>query len=74
MIIGGQAYPLDIFPGWEVSSTFFDGQVARYVPSLPEVLLGISGVSLAMLLVALALRLMPFLPKGSPSSLAGGLG
>ena len=56
IIIGGQAYPLDIFPGLQVSSSFFDGEVARYVPSLPEVLLGISGISLAMLLAALALQ------------------
>jgi Ni/Fe-hydrogenase subunit HybB-like protein len=70
VIIGGQAYPLDIFPGWEASSAFFDGQAARYAPSLPEALLGVSGVSLAMLLVAFALRLMPFLPKGAPAPLA----
>ncbi len=70
IIIGGQAYPLQIFPGREVSSSFFDGQVAHYAPSLPEVLLGVSGVSLAMLLVAVALRLMPFLPRGDEAPLA----
>ncbi len=64
IIIGGQAYPLSIFPGYEVSSGFFDGQIARYVPTIPEALLGVSGVALAMLLIALALRLMPFLPSG----------
>jgi molybdopterin-containing oxidoreductase family membrane subunit len=64
IIIGGQAYPLNIFPGLEASSSFFDGDVARYVPTAPEALLGMSGVALAMLLTALALRLMPFLPVG----------
>lgn len=63
IIIGGQAFPLKIFPGYEVSSSFADGAVARYVPSLPEALLGISGVSIAMLLTAAALRLLPFLPQ-----------
>jgi molybdopterin-containing oxidoreductase family membrane subunit len=63
VIIGGQAYPLELFPGMEVSSSFFDGAVALYRPSLPEALLGVSGISLAMLIVALALRLMPFLPR-----------
>jgi Ni/Fe-hydrogenase subunit HybB-like protein len=63
VIIGGQAYPLQLFPGLEVSSSFFDGAVALYRPSLPEALLGVSGISLAMLIVALALRLMPFLPR-----------
>ncbi len=75
IIIGGQAYPLDIFPGRVASSVFFDGAVAHYTPSPPEILLGASGVSLAMLLSALAFRLMPFLPKGEPvlakASMAG---
>jgi [DsrC]-trisulfide reductase subunit P len=70
IIIGGQAYPLDIFPGMQVSSSFFDGEVARYVPSLPEALLGVSGISLSMLLVTLALRLMPFLPVGPEREIA----
>jgi molybdopterin-containing oxidoreductase family membrane subunit len=63
IIIGGQAYPLDLFPGMAASSSFGDGEVAHYVPSLPEVLLGVSGISLAMLITAGALKLMPFLPK-----------
>ncbi len=63
-IIGGQAYPLDLFPGKEVSSSFLDGQVSAYAPSLPEVLLGLAGVSIAMLIVGVALKVMPFLPKG----------
>ncbi len=70
VIIGGQAYPLDMFPGMQVSSSFFDGEIARYVPSVPEALLGVSGISLAMLLVTLALRLMPFLPVGPERDLA----
>lgn len=64
-IIGGQAYPLNLFPGMEVSSPFLDGQVAQYTPSLPEVLLGLAGVSIAMLITGVALKLMPFLPKGA---------
>jgi Ni/Fe-hydrogenase subunit HybB-like protein len=63
IIIGGQAYPLDIFPGKIVSSSFFDGQIGFYRPSLPEALLGIGGVSFSMLIVAIAMRLMPFLPR-----------
>jgi len=63
IIIGGQAYPLKMFPGMEVSSSFGDGVVASYVPSLPEFLLGISGVSIAMLITAIALMALRFLPK-----------
>ncbi len=62
-IIGGQAYPLQIFPGMEVSSSFYDGVIASYWPSLPEVLLGVSGISVAMLLTGVALKLLPFLPR-----------
>jgi Ni/Fe-hydrogenase subunit HybB-like protein len=62
LIIGGQAYPLEIFPGMEVSSSFFDGVVNPYAPSLPEVALGIGGMALAGLMVAVAVKVLPFLP------------
>jgi Ni/Fe-hydrogenase subunit HybB-like protein len=63
IIIGGQAYPLTLFPGMDVSSSFYDGQIASYWPSLPELLLGLGGLAFAMLIVAFTLRLMPFLPE-----------
>jgi Ni/Fe-hydrogenase subunit HybB-like protein len=62
IIIGGQAYPLDIFPGKEVSSTFFDGVVNTYTPSLPEVVLGIGGVAIALAAVVVGIRVLRFLP------------
>jgi molybdopterin-containing oxidoreductase family membrane subunit len=63
IIIGGQAYPLDIFPGMEVTSSgFFDGVVNNYTPSGWEILLGIGGISLFVLLTTLALKILPFLP------------
>lgn len=61
-IVAGQAFPLRLFPGMEVSSSFHDGVVAQYWPSLPEVLLGVSGISIAMLLTWFALKVLPFLP------------
>ena len=61
-IIGGQAYPMPLVPGKEVSSSFFDGVVASYVPSLPEAALGIGGIALALVLVVIALKVLPFLP------------
>jgi molybdopterin-containing oxidoreductase family membrane subunit len=61
LIIGGQAYPQLMFPGKDVSSSF-DGVVAAYAPSLPEVALGAGGVALALALTAVALKLLPFLP------------
>ena len=72
VIIGGQAYPLDLFPGRDVSSLFQDGRVAHYGSSLPEVLLGMSGLSIAMLLTGIASRLLPFLPRFAKEQGAGG--
>jgi Ni/Fe-hydrogenase subunit HybB-like protein len=64
IIIGGQAFPLGIFPGMEVSSSFFDGVVNSYVPSLWEVLLGLGGgIALALALVVVVVRVLPFLPE-----------
>jgi len=62
-IIGGQAFPLRLFPGMEESSSFQDGVTGQYWPSLPEFLLGLSGVSLAMLVTGFGLKLLPFLPR-----------
>lgn len=63
IIIGGQAYPLDIFPGKEVSSSFFDGVVAGYAPSLWEVLLGLGGVSIALFATIAGMVAFPFMPR-----------
>ena len=63
IIIGGQAYPLEIFPGMEVvASGFFDGQVAAYSPTAAETMLGISGFALAMAIVAVGATVLRFLP------------
>jgi Ni/Fe-hydrogenase subunit HybB-like protein len=53
---------MDMFPGKEVTSTFFDGVVASYSPSLPEVILGIGGVSLALAATFVGIRVLRFLP------------
>lgn len=63
IIIGGQAYPLNLFPGMEVMSSFHDGLVASYRASLPEILLGLSGLSIAMLVTGIAVKLLPLLPR-----------
>ena len=70
IIIGGQAYPLHLFPGMEVSSSFYDGVVASYVPSLPEFLLGMGGVGVTLLLVTVAVAAMKFLPASLADEIA----
>ncbi|MBI3779398.1 MAG: molybdopterin oxidoreductase, partial [Gammaproteobacteria bacterium] len=63
-IIGGQAYPMPLMPGKEVvASSFFDGMVASYSPSLPEVVLGVGGIGLALVMATFAMKVLPFLPQ-----------
>ncbi len=62
IVIGGQAWPLNMFPGKEVSSSFYDGVIAIYAPSLPEIGLGLGGIALAGLIVLFGIKLLRFLP------------
>ena len=62
-IIGGQAFPLDIFPGYAESSTFYDGVVSDYTPSTWEFLLGIGGIATAFLITTAAVRVLKFMPE-----------
>jgi len=67
VVIGGQAFPLNLFPGMDVSSSFNDGAISSYAPSLPEIGLGLGGVAFAGLIVLFGIKLLRFLPV----SLAG---
>lgn len=67
-IIGGQAYPLNIFPGYQVNSTFGDGQIATYTPSLYEFLLGFGGLAIAFLIATVGARALNFMPDDKPHS------
>lgn len=62
ILIGGQAYPIETFPGKEVSSTFFDGVAHSYAPSVWEIMLGIGGVAIALALFTFASRALSILP------------
>jgi molybdopterin-containing oxidoreductase family membrane subunit len=68
VIIGGQAYPLEIFPGYEVSSSFFDGVINDYTPSIYEIALGVGGVAVSLVIVAFVLKVLPFLPSSLADS------
>jgi len=68
IIIGGQAYPLNLFPGMTVTSSFGDGQVAAYAPSAPEFLLGLGGVALALAIVLAGQAVLRLLPPSEPKS------
>jgi molybdopterin-containing oxidoreductase family membrane subunit len=71
-IIGGQAFPLEIFPGHAATSAFGDGAIASYAPSLPEALLGLGGVALACLVALVGARVFDMVPReASPAPSAG---
>ena len=61
-IIGAQAYPLDMFPGMLEKSSFFDGEVHHYTPSVPELFLGLGGVAIALLVTTFAVKVLRLLP------------
>ena len=62
-IVGGQSFPLEIFPGHEVASSFADGTVELYRPRWPEWLLGIGGLGAAFVLTVIGVRALDFLPQ-----------
>jgi len=62
ILIGGQAFPLNLFPGAIVESSYFDGVVNSYTPTLWEFMLGIGGVGVACLLVMIGVKVLRFLP------------
>ena len=62
IIVGGQSYPLILFPGMEVQSSFFDGAIPRYIPSLPEFGLGIGGIAITAIMVIIGMKALRFLP------------
>ena len=61
-IIGAQAYPLDMFPGLSEKSSFFDGEIHTYTPSMPELFLGLGGVAIALLATTFAVKVLRLLP------------
>ena len=66
IVIGGQAFPMALFPDKVIiDSGFFDGVNGgplAYSPSLPEFLLGIGGVVVALTATLVAVRMLKFLP------------
>ncbi len=70
ILIGGQAYPLTLFPGAEVSSDYFDGVINSYVPSVWELMLGLGGVALTLVMVTIGVKVLRFLPDSLSDAVA----
>ncbi|MFV2033134.1 MAG: molybdopterin oxidoreductase, partial [Gammaproteobacteria bacterium] len=62
LIIGGQAYPMPLIEGYDSTSSFFDGVIASYSPSQWEIMLGLGGFAISLLLITLSLRIFRILP------------
>ena len=58
-----------MFPGYEVSSSFFDGVVNTYTPSIFEVGLGVGGFAFAIAMVLAGVKILRFLPLSLENSL-----
>jgi molybdopterin-containing oxidoreductase family membrane subunit len=63
IIISGQAYPLDLFPGYTETSSFYDGAIAAYTPSVYELMLGLGGVGISAAIYIFAVMILDFTPK-----------
>jgi Ni/Fe-hydrogenase subunit HybB-like protein len=66
IVIGGQAYPLQLFPGYEVTSSFegaANSAFYDYSPSMWELMLGFMGVGMTLALTTVALKALRFLPE-----------
>ena len=68
IIIGGQAYPMEMFPGKEILEGY--GGIASYTPSLPETMLGVGGIAVALIAVTLLVKFLPFLPESLANEVA----
>jgi molybdopterin-containing oxidoreductase family membrane subunit len=71
IVIGGQAYPLQLFPGYEVMSGFEGGVNSpfyAYSPTLAETLLGIAGIALTLAMTVVAVKNLRFLPQSLADS------
>ncbi|BAS68234.1 MAG: molybdopterin oxidoreductase [Gammaproteobacteria bacterium] len=68
IIVGGQAYPMEMFPGKEILEGY--GGIATYTPSLPEVMLGVGGIAVAIIAVTLLVKFLPFLPESLADDVA----
>ncbi len=61
-LIGGQSYPLIMFPNAEVSSSYFDGAVNQYSSTFPEFMLGVGGFALSIAIVVFGMKILRLTP------------
>ncbi|HAT50139.1 MAG: polysulfide reductase NrfD [Magnetococcales bacterium] len=62
VLLAGQSFPFDMFPGYQLSSVFLDGVDAVYTPALVEFALGFGGIALSGILFLLGIKFFRLLP------------
>ncbi len=62
ILVGGQVYPMEIFPGYAVTSSFYDGTIANYTPTMREFMLGFGGIALTLAVTTLGMKFLRILP------------
>ena len=62
-IIGSQAFPLEMFPGYEITSSFYESGISTYNPSNWELMLGVGGLAVALAMVTFAVKILRLLPE-----------
>ena len=70
VLIGGQSYPLVLFPNAVVESSFADGAFNSYSASFPEIVLGIGGVGVTFLVIIMGVKVLRLLPDSLADSVA----
>ena len=70
ILIGGQSYPMTLVPGYEATSTFADGAIATYTPSMWEIMLGMGGVGISLVIVTMAMKIFRLLPDSLSDKIA----
>lgn len=70
IVIGGQSYPMTLIPGYEATSSFGDGIIASYSPSIWELMLGMGGVAVSLVIVTMALKIFRLIPENLSDSMS----
>ena len=68
IIVGGQAYPMELFPGKEILEGY--GAIALYAPTLAELMLGLGGIAVALIAIIFLVKVLPFLPESLADDVA----
>jgi molybdopterin-containing oxidoreductase family membrane subunit len=68
IIIGGQAYPMELFPGKEILEGY--GAIPLYIPTLAELMLGLGGIAVALIVITYLVKVLPFLPESLADDVA----